>query len=130
LDTFIIVSYGELSSPLYLFGFMVLLSEILRSTLQEPVFFILFQPLHPHVRLKGHLIAKGHALQFALLGVGGYLWFYLQHHPGIPIIDMAKLLAVLLFFWLLMVFAVKKEYLQTLKTVLRKGYFTGVDLFL
>jgi hypothetical protein len=125
----IIFGNGVLSN-LYVFGFMALLAEILRSTFQEPVFFILFQPLKPHDRLRGHLIAKGHTLPFALLGVGTFLVLYLQTNAELPITLVAKLLVALLLCWIFTIFFIKQEYLQTLITSLKKGYFTGAELFL
>ncbi|HEX8356243.1 MAG TPA: hypothetical protein VF610_02475, partial [Segetibacter sp.] len=125
----IIFGNGVLSN-LYVFGFMALLAEILRSTFQEPVFFILFQPLKPHDRLRGHLIAKGHTLPFALLGVGTFLVLYLQTNAELPITLVAKFLVALLLCWIFTIFFIKQEYLQTLITSLKKGYFTGAELFL
>ncbi len=127
---FIIFSGDRFFSHLYVFGFMVLLTEILRSTLQEPVFFILFQPLKPHDRLRGHLVAKGYTMPFALLAVGTFLVLYLQNNKELRIISVAELLTGLLLVWILTIFLIKKEYLQTLITSLKKGYFTGAELFL
>src|SRR5215210_3577434 len=127
---FIIVSGDRFFSHLYVFGFMVLLTEILRSTLQEPVFFILFQPLKPHDRLRGHLVAKGYTMPFALLAVGTFLVFYLQNNQELPILSVAELLTGFLLVWILTIFIIKKEYLQTLIASLKKGYFTGAELFL
>lgn len=130
IDFFIIISGDKFISHLYIFGFMVLLTEILRSALQEPVFFILFQPLKPHDRLRGHLIAKGHTLPFALLGVGGFLLLYFKNNHELPIMAVGELLVLLLFMWIASVFIIKKQYLQTLITSLKRGYFTGAELFL
>ncbi|MCW3108516.1 MAG: hypothetical protein JWQ09_3022 [Segetibacter sp.] len=130
IDFFIIISGDKLISHLYIFGFMVLLTEILRSALQEPVFFILFQPLKPHDRLRGHLIAKGHTLPFALLGVGTFLVLYFKKNQELPITFVGELLVALLVIWIAAVFIIKKQYLQTLITSLKKGYFTGTELFL
>jgi len=121
---------GSFASPFYIFGVMVLLSEMLRSTLQEPVFFILFQPLKPHDRLRGHLVAKGHTMPIALLGVGVFLFFYLQANGEISILNVAQILVVFLLLWCISVFFIKTEYLQTLTKLLKKGYFTGSSLFL
>ncbi len=127
----VIIAFGrDLTSHLYLFGLMVLLTEILRSTLQEPVFFILFQPLKPHDRLRGHLIAKGHTLPFALLPVGIFLVLYFKDNNAVPIEQLAKFLVVLLAGWIAAVFLIKKEYLKTLIRTLKKGYFRGTELFL
>ncbi|MGI8638001.1 MAG: hypothetical protein ACR2KZ_21600, partial [Segetibacter sp.] len=130
IDFFIILSGDRFISHLYIFGFMVLLTEILRSALQEPVFFILFQPLKPHDRLRGHLIAKGHTLPFALIGVGTFLVLYFRNHQELPIIAVGELLVALLLVWIAAVFIIKKQYLQTLIASLKKGYFTGTELFL
>ena len=61
---------GNSDYNVYIFGLMALLTEVLRSTMQEPVFFILFQPLKEKLRLKGHLIAKGYTLPPSLIVVG------------------------------------------------------------
>ncbi|MFD3003289.1 NTP/NDP exchange transporter [Pontibacter toksunensis] len=130
INGFIILSGEGLTTHLYVFGVMVLLSEILRSTLQEPVFFVLFQPLNPHSRLKGHLIAKGYTLPFALMGVGIFLTIYLEYHSGLPITLVSRLLFILLLVWAASVFLIRKAYRSTLINVIRKGYFTGSELFL
>ncbi|MEO7802284.1 MAG: hypothetical protein ABIR81_09800 [Ginsengibacter sp.] len=129
--TLLLVTPHSLDSTFYVFGGMVLLSEMLRSTLQEPVFFILFQPLKPHDRLRGHLIAKGHTMPIALLIVGLFLFFYLRTHFGnISIIQVTELLILFLVLWCLSVVFIKKEYLTTLVGLLKKDYFTGSTLFL
>ncbi|MEJ7766876.1 MAG: hypothetical protein WKF89_03635 [Chitinophagaceae bacterium] len=130
ITTCLLLVPGSFDSPFYVFGIMVLLSEMLRSTLQEPVFFILFQPLKPHDRLRGHLVAKGHTMPIALLGVGLFLFFYLGSYGKISIINVSQLLVLFMLLWCISVFLVKKEYLKTLTGLLRKGYFTGSTLFL
>lgn len=130
ISIFIIAYTGKLISHMYIFGVMVLLTEILRSTVQEPVFFILFQPLKPHDRLRGHLIAKGHTLPFALLPVGIFLVLYFNRNNELAIKDLAAFLIVLLVAWIATIFFIKREYLKTLITSLKKGYFTGAELFL
>ncbi len=127
---FLILSPDSFASPFYVFGIMVLLSEMLRSTLQEPVFFILFQPLKPHDRLRGHLVAKGHTMPFALLGVGLFLFFYLEKYNEISIFMVSEIVIVFMLLWCVSVFLIKKEYLKTLIGLLKKGYFTGASLFL
>ena len=130
IDVFIILSGDRFISHLFIFGFMVLLTEVLRSALQEPVFFILFQPLKPHDRLRGHLIAKGHTLPFALLGVGIFLVLYFRKNKELPILAVGELLVALLLVWIATIFIIKKQYLQTLISSLKRGYFTGTELFL
>ncbi|MFN2456953.1 MAG: hypothetical protein ABR502_02020 [Chitinophagaceae bacterium] len=127
----VVLFFGDsLNSLLYIFGTMVILIEVLRSAVQEPVFFILFQPLNPHDRLKGHLIAKGYTLPIALLGVGIFLIFYQQSHNAISILYISKLIIIFLLLWISIVVLIKHEYLQTLINSIKKGYFTGSELFL
>lgn len=132
INGLIIFAGGTVETHLYIFGGMVLLTEILRSTLQEPVFFVLFQPLNPHSRLKGHLIAKGYTLPFALLFVGAFLTLYLQYynHEHLSIAFVSQLLFWMLLVWGGSVFLVRNAYRRTLEGVIKKGYFTGSTLFL
>lgn len=115
---------------LYLFGIMALLTEILKSTVQEPVFLVLFQPLKPDLRLKGHVIAKGYILSIAMIIVGGWLVLYLEKEPQIYITSFGYVLAGILLLWAGSVFLVKKEYLITLHGALKSGFFRGNELFL
>ena len=119
-----------LQSHLLIFGIMVLLTEVLRSALQEPVFFILFQPLPPHDRLRGHLVAKGYTMPIALVGVGTFLYFFMKTNHEMPITLVAEIVGVFLILWIASIFLIKKQYLRTLIKSLRKGYFTGAELFL
>ncbi|GGK59083.1 NTP/NDP exchange transporter [Rufibacter glacialis] len=113
-----------------IFGVMVLVSEVLKSAVQEPSFLVLFQPLHPHARLKGHLISKGYTMPFALLATGIFLVSYNHWYGPISITLVCQILAVLLVAWIFTVFQVKTQYLRALVIALRKGFFTGTELFL
>jgi hypothetical protein len=129
-NTLIVLTGGPAGSYLYIFGAMFVIMEVLRTTIQEPVFFILFQPLSPHERLRGHLIAKGYTLPFALLSVGAFFMFYQQTHSAISIPEISKLLIVLLILWIGTVILVRNEYIRTLINSIKKGFFTGSELFL
>ncbi len=130
INVIIIILGPDFHSHLILFGGMVLLTEVLRSTLQEPVFFILFQPLHPHDRLRGHLVAKGYTMPFALIGVGVFLYLFMKSNVEMPITLVAEILLVFLVLWIVSIFLIKNQYLATLIKSLKKGYFTGAELFL
>ncbi|ALI99655.1 NTP/NDP exchange transporter [Rufibacter tibetensis] len=113
-----------------MFGVMVLLSEVLKSAVQEPAFLVLFQPLDPHSRLKGHLISKGYTMPIALMISGVFLTGYNYLYGNISITLVTQILVGLLIAWIGSIFLIKKEYLRSLVNALKKGYFTGSELFL
>jgi hypothetical protein len=117
-------------SNIYVFGVMAMLTEVLRSTMQEPVFFILFQPLKEQLRLKGHIISKGYMLPPSLIVVGLSLLFF--YNTGIPITIMFTLKIILanLLIWAAIIIFVQRSYLNTLHTSIRKGIFNSDDIFI
>jgi hypothetical protein len=108
----------------YIFGVMALLTEVLRSTMQEPVFFILFQPLKEQLRLKGHLISKGYMLPPSLIIVGASLIFLHKSGVEITIPLTVNILLVNLFIWGLIIFLIRNSYLRTLRQSIQKGFFS------
>jgi hypothetical protein len=113
----------------YIFGMMALLTEVLRLTIQEPVFFILFQPLKEHLRLKGHMISKGYMLPPSLLIVG--LTLFLMNKWGIPITILltVKILLLNLVVWGIIIFFIGQSYRKTIHNSIKKGIFHGGDGF-
>ncbi len=130
ITSFILIADNSLNGVLLVFGVMVLFSEVLKSAVQEPAFFVLFQPLHPHSRLKGHLITKGFTFPFALLTVSVFAFIFRDANGEISIPLVCTALIILIGVWSAVVFLIKKEYLRTLIQALKKGYFTGTQLFL
>lgn len=114
---------------IYIFGLMALLTEVLRSTMQEPVFFILFQPLKEKLRLKGHLIAKGYTLPPSLIIVGLSLLLFFNFGVSLDIVFTIKIILVNLFVWAGVVFFIQKAYLRTLHTSIEKGTFSSDDKY-
>ncbi len=115
---------------IYIFGVMAMLTEVLRSTMQEPVFFILFQPLKEQLRLKGHIISKGYMLPPSLIIVGLSLLFF--YNAGIPITILftIKIILLNLLVWAAIIVFVQRSYLKTLHTSIRKGIFNTDDIFI
>ena len=109
----------------YIFGLMALLTEVLRSTIQEPVFFILFQPLKEQLRLKGHLISKGYMLPPSLIIVGLSLILLNRSSIKIDINLTVKILLLNLVFWSACIFFLRNAYLRTLRQSIKKGYFSS-----
>jgi hypothetical protein len=112
----------------YIFGAMALLTEVLRSTIQEPVFFILFQPLKEQLRLKGHLISKGYMLPPSLIIVGLSLIIMQRTGVEITISLTVKILLINLVLWALFIFFLRKSYLRTLRQSIQKGFFSAEDI--
>lgn len=122
------VLFDHSSYTLYEFGAMALLTEVLRSAMQEPAFFILFQPLSEHSRLKGHIIAKGYMLAPSLFIVGASLLAAekLGLHLSIPVI--VKVLLLNLVLWSVLIYYVKKAYSATLHQSIARGVLSGDDV--
>jgi ATP/ADP translocase len=115
---------------LLIFGLMTVFTEVLRSMIQEPVFFILFQPLRESLRLKGHLISKGFMYPPSLFIVGGTLC--LMYYKGWPVsISFAqRILLVNLAIWALIIFYIRRTYLNTVHSSIKKGVFNSDDIYI
>lgn len=120
---------GQTNYNIYIFGLMAMLTEVLRSTIQEPVFFILFQPLKEKLRLKGHLIAKGYTLPPSLIVVGLSLLLFFNFGVTLEIVFTIKIILANLLVWAGVVFLIQKTYLQTLHSSIQKGIFSTDDKY-
>jgi ATP:ADP antiporter, AAA family len=109
----------------YIFGIMALLTEVLRSTIQEPVFLNLFQPLSEHLRLKGHIIAKGYMFPISLVVVGLSLILFPVAGIEMNIINTVKVLLVNLVVWGIIIFMIRQAYIRVLHYSIKKGVYSG-----
>ncbi len=75
------VATGDAARLIYFCG-LYLLFEVARRSLFDPVFLVLFQPLSPPQRLKGHTLAKGFYEPLGL-GLAGLMIFGLRAHPSL-----------------------------------------------
>ncbi len=114
----------------YIFGVMAMLTEVLRSTMQEPVFFILFQPLKEKIRLKGHIIAKGHTLPPSLIVVSISLLFIFKWGVTLTILLTIKIILANLLIWAGVIFLIQKAYLKTLHNSIEKGTFNSDEKYI
>lgn len=113
---------------IYIFGLMAIITEVLKTSLQDPVFLSLMQPLSSHLRLKGHTIVKGVMDPFALAFSGFMLYSLLQFSGKVDLFLLSYLLFTLLIVWVVMIFIVDKEYVRTLVTALNKRYSVGQEM--
>lgn len=66
------------------FCILYLVFEVVRRSLFDPVFLVLFQPLSPPQRLKGHTLAKG-LYEPLGLGLAGLLIWAMHNHPTLGV---------------------------------------------
>ena len=89
------------TEQLFFYCGLYLLLEVLRRTVFDPVFLVLFQPLAPPQRLAAHTLAKGF---YEPLGMGltGLLFFAFRYsgllESGLPFLWMGALLLLALLF--------------------------------
>ncbi|MEO7524439.1 MAG: hypothetical protein ABIT58_10115, partial [Ferruginibacter sp.] len=121
---------GSATYNLYIFGLMAMLTEVLRSTMQEPVFFILFQPLKEKLRLKGHIISKGYTYPPSLIIVGASLLFIYNRGAEITILLAIKVVLINLCIWACIIFFMRRIYLHTIHASIRKGIFNSDDIYI
>lgn len=113
---------------IYFFGLMAIITEVLKTSLQDPVFLSLMQPLSSNLRLKGHTIVKGVMDPFALAFSGFMLFSLIKLSGKVDLFLLSYLLFTLLVVWVVMIFIVDKEYVRTLVTALNKRYSVGNDI--
>lgn len=118
------------TSNLFIFGIMAMLTEVLRSTMQEPVFLILFQPLKENLRLKGHIISKGYMYPPSLIIVGLSLWFLHRTGTQITILLAIKVVIINLLAWATVIFFMRQTYLSTVHASIKKGIFSSDDIYI
>lgn len=113
---------------IYFFGLMAIITEVLKTSLQDPVFLSLMQPLSSNLRLKGHTIVKGVMDPFALAFSGFMLFSLLRLSGKVDLFLLSYLLFTLIVVWVVMIFVVDKEYVRTLVTALNKRYSVGNEI--
>ena len=115
---------------LFIFGLMAMITEVLRSTMQEPVFLILFQPLKENLRLKGHIISKGYMYPPSLIIVGLSLLFLTSIKTEVTILLAIKVVIFNLSIWAAIIFLLRRTYLNTIHASIKKGIFSSEDIYI
>ncbi|MBS1743272.1 MAG: MFS transporter [Bacteroidetes bacterium] len=121
---------GSSNTNLFIFGVMAMITEVLRSTMQEPVFLILFQPLKENLRLKGHIISKGYMYPPSLIIVGLSLWFLHRTGVELTILLAVKVVLLNLFGWAVIIFFMRRTYLDTVHASIKKGIFNSEEIYI
>ena len=112
---------------LVIFGLIMLMDEILRSSVYLPSFFVLFQPLKKHQRLEGHTLAKGYMEPIGM-GIAGFLMVSMLW------LDIFTLSLVILFLtastllWLLFGWMTTHKYEEIVQHLLKNRLLTSRNI--
>lgn len=112
----------------YIFGLMAIITEVLKTSLQDPAFLSLMQPLNSSLRLKGHTVVKGVMDPFALAFSGLMLFSLVQVSHQVNLFLLSYVLISLIIIWVVLIFLVDREYVRTLVTALDKRYSIGQEI--
>lgn len=106
---------------------LYLLLEVLRRAVFDPIFLVLFQPLSPQTRLKGHTLVKGFYEPLGM-ALAGLLFIGLHHSPALPswlpFVWIALLMSLALFF----LNRTYRSYLDALKNALERRFLASDEL--
>jgi len=112
---------------LIVFGLIMLMDEILRTSVYLPSFFVLFQPLQKHQRLEGHTLAKAYMEPIGM-GIAGLLMV------GMVALNIFSLSTVILFLsaaallWLFFGWLATFKYEEIVQHLLKNRLLTGGNL--
>jgi MFS family permease len=125
----LVSSYFRKDEPSLLVYYCIayLLFELVRRTIFDPVFLVLFQPLSTKSRLKGHTLAKGLFEPLGMLIAGLLLWiFYTQKLSDISLtFDLSLLFSVIALIIFRKAF---HHYMQELKSAISKRFIRSGEM--
>lgn len=112
----------------YLFGVLIVITDVLRSAIQTPVLLSILQPLPVHQRLNGHTIIKGLMDPFAFLVAGIILVLFTSTSSIFNFEYLNNVLISLILLWAFFTWSVEQDYLKTLQTAIIKRSLSARDL--
>src|SRR4030095_8674805 len=107
----------------YAFGMAAIAVEVLRTTITNPVFLTVMQPLNPNARSKAHAIVKGIMDPFAFLFSGVLLIFINSLKPGNELLIICYILAFFGASWIVSILLVNRSYHHTLLKAISSRFF-------
>jgi len=105
---------------LYLIGILMLIVEVVKKAIHEPVFLALFQPLNRHDRLHGHSIVKGIGNPIFLMLASGILIWLMKSNDEVDLRLINYVLLATLLVWVLVVIVVNRSYFNNLLLAFEK----------
>lgn len=121
----IFAEYAASESKLvfYVFGMAAIAVEVLRTTITNPVFLTVMQPLNPNARSKAHAIVKGIMDPFAFL-FAGVLLVFVNTRSANELLVICYVLALLTISWIVSILLVNKSYHNTLLKTISSRFFS------
>ena len=114
---------GESKLVFYVFGMAAIAVEVLRTTITNPVFLTVMQPLNPNARSKAHAIVKGIMDPFAFL-FAGILLLFINMGAGNELIVLCYVLAFFTISWIVSILLVNSSYHNTLLKTISSRFFS------
>lgn len=111
------------NGTIYLFGAMAIVVEILRTSINTPVFLTLMQPLGTHERLRAHTITKGIMDPFASLATGILLLVIIRFEHDMHLPSLNYILLFLSIAWIIGIYRIHEQYLRTLMKTIASRFF-------
>ena len=113
---------------LAIFGIMAISADVLRSSLQTPVFISMMQPIPTHDRMRAHNIVKGIMDPFAFMLSGLLLLFVIRIKGEADLVWITSLILIFVVAWIIWVFIVHRQYLATIVKTLGSRFFSENEL--
>jgi len=114
---------GESKLVFYAFGMAAIAVEVLRTTITNPVFLTVMQPLNPNARSKAHAIVKGIMDPFAFL-FAGVLLLFINMGSGNELLVLCYILAFFTVSWIVSILLVNSSYHNTLLKTISSRFFS------
>jgi len=115
---------SETNLVFYTFGIAAIAVEVLRTTITNPVFLTVMQPLNPNARSKAHAIVKGIMDPFAYLFAGILLVIVNKLNPGNELLTLCYILAFFGISWIVSILLVNRSYHHTLLKAISSRFFS------
>ena len=119
-----IYAASESKLVFYAFGIAAIAVEVLRTTITNPVFLTVMQPLNPNARSKAHAIVKGIMDPFAFLFSGVLLVIINSLKPGNELLIICFILAFFGASWIVSIILVNRSYHHTLLKAISSRFFS------
>jgi hypothetical protein len=110
---------------LYIYGFLMLTTDIINYALHQPLFLSLFQPMNAHLRLHGHTVIKGFVDGIGLIVAGSGILLLIHLGTSNKLMNFGLVILAFAVVWIAWVFITEKAYVSMLKNAIRIRRLSG-----